>query len=88
MDIGHEVKVVIAKSLTIPIEQLTDETKLVDLAVESLKVIEMVFDLEEKFDITIPTMSKVEGRPENLAFDTIGDVTRAVADLVNAKAAR
>ena len=96
MDIADEVKVVISKSLKIPVEQLTDETKLEDLGAESLNVIEMVFDLEEKFDITISikpdtfrvVASKAEGRSENSGFSTIGDVIRAVKDLVDAKASR
>jgi acyl carrier protein len=95
MDVAEEVKLVISKSLKIPIEQLTDETKLEDLGAESLNVIEMVFDLEEKFDITISikpdtfqVAAKAEGRSENSAFSTIGDVIRAVKELVGAKASR
>jgi acyl carrier protein len=86
MDIGHEVKIVISKSLKIPVEQLTDETKLEDLGAESLSVIEMVFDLEETFDISISIDPNAESRSEN--FGTIGDISRAVKDLVDAKAAR
>jgi acyl carrier protein len=86
MDIAHQVKLVISKSLKIPIEQLTDETKLDDLGAESLQIIEMVFDLEEKFDIDISLNPKAESRLEN--FSTIGDVTRAVMELVETKAAR
>ena len=86
MDIALEVKLVIAKSLKIPPEQLTDETKLEDLGAESLQIIEMVFDLEEKFDVDISLDPKAESRAEN--FSTIGDVTRAVKHLVETKAAR
>jgi acyl carrier protein len=86
MDILHEVKLVISKSLKIPVEQLTDETKLDALGAESLQIIEMVFDLEEKFDIDISLDPKAESRAEN--FGTIGDVIRAVQQLVAAKAAR
>ena len=86
MDIAQEVKIVISKSLKIPVEQLTDETKLEDLGAESLSVIEMVFDLEEKFDISIAIDPNAESRSEN--FSTIGDISRAVTNLVDAKAAR
>lgn len=84
MDIAHDVKIVIAKALKIPIEQLTDETQLEDLGAESLDVIEMVFELEEKFDITISLSPDLE-RP---SFSTVGDVSRAVKRLVDAKAAQ
>jgi acyl carrier protein len=80
MDIAHEVKLVISKSLKIPVEQLTDETKLDDLGAESLQIIEMVFDLEEKFDIDIPIDPDAEKRSR--IFSTIGDVARAVQNLI------
>ena len=96
MNIADEVKLVISKTLKIPVEKLTDETKLEDLGAESLEILEMVFDLEEKFDITIalkPTTvgavaSTAAGRSDNLTFNTIGDVLHAVKDLVDAKPAR
>jgi acyl carrier protein len=96
MDVADEVKLVISKSLQIPIERLTEETKLEDLGAESLKIIEMVFELEERFDISIVirpdsagiATDKAKGQPENSAFQTIGDVCRAVNDLVDAKASR
>lgn len=85
MDIAQEVKLVISKSLKIPAEQLTDDTKLEDLGAESLQIIEMVFDLEEKFDIDISLNPNAESRSD---FSTIGDVARAVQNLVETKAAR
>ena len=49
-----DVRTIIAKSLNIPIERLTPDSRLDELGAESLDVIEIVFGLEEKFDITIP----------------------------------
>jgi acyl carrier protein len=60
--------------------QLTD--RLEELGLESLDAVEMIFELEEKFDITIPYNAN-ESRTE---FDTVGDVVRAVTSLVNGKA--
>ena len=60
--------------------QLAD--KLEELGLESLDAVEMIFELEEKFDITIPYNAN-ESRTE---FDTVGDVVRAVTSLVNGKA--
>lgn len=82
--VGEDVRLVISKALKIPVERLTDETKLEELGAESLDVIEMVFELEEKFDITISLSPKLEGR----SFSTVGDVSRAVTNLVDAKATR
>jgi len=85
VDVTGDVKFVISKALDIPIGRLTDETKLEDLGVESLKVIEMVFELEEKFDISITLTPDAAGRQTSLS--TVGDVSRAVKNLVDAKAA-
>lgn len=84
MNVDDEVKRVIAKALRAPVEQLTDGTKLEALGAESLDIIEMVFELEEKFDVTISLSPKMDGR----SFSTIGDVSAAVKNLVDAKAAR
>jgi len=63
-----------------PAIELTD--KLEDLGLESLDAVEMIFELEEKFDITIPYNAN-DSRTE---FDTVGDVVQAVKTLVNGKA--
>lgn len=97
MAVIDDVRSIIAKSLNIPIERLTPETRLDELGAESLDVIEIVFGLEEKFDITIPlkaeeasrlasTDSK-SGAPE-MPFSTVGDVADIVQKLVAAKASQ
>jgi len=49
-----DVRTIIAQSLKIPAEKLTPETRLEELGAESLDVIEIVFALEEKYDVAIP----------------------------------
>jgi len=49
-----DVRSTIAKSLNIPVDQLTPDKRLDELGAESLDVIEIVFALEEKYDIAIP----------------------------------
>jgi acyl carrier protein len=49
-----DVRSIIAQSLKLPVEKLTPETRLEELGAESLDVIEIVFALEEKYDIAIP----------------------------------
>jgi len=56
--------------------------KLEELGLQSLDAVEMIFELEEKFDITIPYNAN-DSRTE---FDTVGDVVDAVKGLVEAKA--
>jgi len=97
-----DVRSIIAKSLNIPVDQLTPEKRLDELGAESLDVIEIVFALEEKYDIAIPlqandaTRVSVSGKSESqdksgnseLPFATVGDVAEMVEKLVAAKASK
>ena len=98
MAIIDDVRSIIAKSLNIPVERLTPETRLDDLGAESLDVIEIVFGLEEKFDITIPLKADEasrlatagssgikDGSGQEMPFSTDGDVAEIVEKLVAAK---
>jgi acyl carrier protein len=97
MAIDDDVKAVISKALKIPIEQLADDTRLEDLGAESLDVIEIVYDLEEKFDISISfeggenkllVKTEKDGvKSDEMSFATVGEITQAVKLLVDAKAA-
>lgn len=92
MDIADEIKQVISRSLEIPLEKLTDEATLEDLGVPSIQVIELVFDLEESFDIAIsldgaaPAAEGADGGPTKSLFRTVGDVVVGVKSLIAAKA--
>jgi acyl carrier protein len=87
-----DVTAIISKSLKIPVERLKPDARLVELGAESLDVIEIVFQLEEKFNISIP-MNAEEGTrvskpakgnddPAELQFSTIGDLATLVQRLV------
>jgi acyl carrier protein len=88
------VRQIISKELKIPLERLTADTALQDLGVESLDVIEIIFALEEKFDISIPyNANEAAAGGGKTASDglgkleTIHQISMAVTDLVGAKAA-
>jgi acyl carrier protein len=91
-----DVRSIIAKSLNISVDQLTPETHLDELGAESLDVIEIVFALEEKFDITIPMKADVATRlttseqsgGQEIPFSTVGDVAEIVEKLVAAKTSK
>jgi len=88
MNVSDEVKAIIAKGLTISVDHLEDGQKLGDLGAESIDVIEIVFTLEEKFDIDIDlemrqTPATVLERQRALSDLSVGDVCRAVQALVN-----
>ena len=96
MAISDDIRQIIAKTLDLPPEKLTAGTKLEDLGAESLDVIEIVYELEEKYDMRISfdadvnsTTVKIgrEGGPlREAAFATVGDIVNAVQDIVAAKA--
>jgi acyl carrier protein len=81
-DVASDVMTIIANKQRgeRPAIQLTD--RLEDLGIESLDAVELIFELEEKFDIEIPYNAN-DARPE---FDTVADVVRAVEGLVAGKA--
>jgi len=81
-DVAGDVIKVIAGKVRPERPQIALTDKLEDLGLESLDAVEMIFELEEKFDITIPYNAN-DSRTE---FDTVGDVVRAVESLVNGKA--
>jgi acyl carrier protein len=96
VNVADEVKLVIVKELKIPLEQLTDDTKLDELGAESIDIIEIVFALEEKYDVDISLKfnqaaaggGAPDRRSDLSAFATVGDICRAVQSLVDAKAAK
>jgi acyl carrier protein len=64
-----------------PTVDLTD--RLEDLGLESLDAVEMIFDLEEKFDIEIPYNANTNN--PRTEFDTVGDVVKLIQKLVDKK---
>jgi acyl carrier protein len=96
VEVIDDVRTIIAKSLKMPVEQLTPEKRLDELGVESLDVIEIVFDLEEKFNISIPfqanegTRLKIPGKngEQVMEFSTVGEVAKVVEALIETQAAQ
>lgn len=70
---------IIAKQAKIDIATIKPESTLKDLGVASLDAIEVVFDLEEHFDIQLPN--------EDADFEngTIGDLIKAIERQLAAK---
>jgi acyl carrier protein len=79
MNVLNDVTLIISKQVGIPPEQLNSESRLEAIGVESLDVIEIVFALEEKYNIAIPFNANDSAA---LAFETIGQVADAVQKLV------
>jgi acyl carrier protein len=82
-DVASDVIAIIAKKKRVekPTVEITD--KLADLGLESLDAVEMIFDIEEKFDIQIPYNANTNN--PRTEFETVGDVIAAVQKLVDEK---
>ena len=91
--IADEVSQIISTQLEIPLERLTPDTALQDLGIESLDLIEIIFALEEKFDISIPynaneaaaAGNRESSRTGLRKFETIAQISAAVKELMDAK---
>lgn len=82
-DVASDVIAIIAKKKRVnkPNVELSD--RLDDLGLESLDAVELIFDLEEKFDIQIPFNANASDLLTN--FDTVGDVINSIEKLVGKK---
>ena len=79
-DVAGETVEIISKHAKGKAVQMSD--KLTELGIESLDVIEMVMELEEKFDIHIPFNAN---DTEMKDFQSVGDIVRAIETLVAKK---
>ncbi len=73
-EIIDEVKEIIAEKLSYDKDKITLETSFTeDLGADSLDLVELIMDLEKKFEITIP-----EDASENI--HTVGDVVEYITN--------
>ena len=87
--VENDVLDIIAKQGNVDRAKLTREAALTELEIQSLDVVEIVFAIEEKFDITVPyNANDPTGAASGVSFKTIGDVIDAIAKLVAERDAR
>lgn len=79
-EINNVILDVLAKHTQIDREKVSLETRLNSVGVDSLMMVEIIFDLEERFDISIPDPEFVG--QQNKQFETVADVVRVVKDLI------
>jgi acyl carrier protein len=77
-NIASDVIAVIAKKVRVDHPKIEMSDRLQDLGLESLDAVELVFDLEEKFDVQIP----YNANDPKFEFDTVGEIVSAVERLV------
>jgi len=80
-DVANKIIEIIAKEMKTEPSKITLESSLEDLKIESLDVVQIVFAIEETYDITIPNNDK------EYELKTVGDIVRGVERLIAQKGA-
>ncbi|MEO8746876.1 MAG: phosphopantetheine-binding protein [Rhodanobacter sp.] len=80
-EVSKQLISIIAKQAKVDEAKVEPESTLKDLGVASLEAIEMIFDIEAHFDITIPDQGA------NFDTDTVQSLVDAVVACLQAKAA-
>ena len=78
--INDDILDILAKHAEMEREKVTLSTSLDMIGVDSLKLVEIIFVLEERFDISIPDPDNVG--QQNKQFQNAGDVVRVVKELI------
>jgi acyl carrier protein len=79
-DIASDVIAIIAKRKRAEKSNVELSDRLESLGLESLDAVEMIFDIEERFDIQIPYNANTNNL--RTQFDTVNEVVSAVERLV------
>jgi acyl carrier protein len=94
VDAADEIKGIIGKVLKIEPGALKAESRLSEMAADSLDLIEMVYMFEERFDISMELEAressfavkiKRNSQVQNVEFNTVGEIIDVVRQIVDAK---
>ena len=77
-NVESEIFEIIAEKAAVGLENITSNASLNELEIESLDIVEIIFAIEEKFDIHVP----FNANDQELEFNTVGDVVTAVEKLI------
>jgi acyl carrier protein len=80
-DIADRVTRLIAEQAMVDRDVVTPETTLTELGLDSLALIEVVFGIEEEFDVSVPFNAN---EPDNSRFDisTVAQIVAGVKQLI------
>jgi acyl carrier protein len=82
VQVAEGIRNIIANQLKLAPNEVTDESNLASLGIESLDLLEIVFEIETQFDIHVPYNAN---EADKLALATVGDVVRTVQAVINGK---
>lgn len=77
-DVTREVIAIVANKVQDKDRAVGPDDRLDELGIDSFSAVEMIFDLEEKFDIQIPYNSN----DSRIEFETVGEIADAIKKLL------
>ena len=80
MNTENDIFDIVANQAKVDRATLKRETKLSELDLQSIDIIELVFAIEDKFDISVP-YNAADLNSAGIAFETVGDLIGAVERL-------
>jgi acyl carrier protein len=83
-DIRQRVRVIVAEQAMIDVEQVSPESTMDDLGLDSLGLVEIVFAIEEEFGVSVPYNAN-EPNSEEFDISTVKAVEDGVMKLVTEK---
>ena len=87
MNIDNDIFDIVAKQAKVDRATLKRDTHLSELDLQSIDIIELIFAIEDKFDISVP-YSPNDLNSAGISFETVGDLIGAVERLVAEQGAR
>jgi acyl carrier protein len=86
MDIESKIIAIIAEQAVLDVSDVTRDSSLASLGIDSLGLVESIFAIEEAFDISVPFNANA---PDQSDFDitSVASIIAAVQDLLAQKAA-
>ena len=82
MQVAQTIRQIIAKQLNRPPEEIADDSDLASLGIESLDLLEIVFEIETQFGIHVPYNAN---EPRELPLKTVGELVRVVETAIDAR---
>ncbi len=86
LSVEDRVRAIIAEQAVLDVADVTPDSSLESLGIDSLGLVEAIFAIEEAFDISVPFNANA---PEQSEFDisSVASIVRAVEGLIEAQAA-
>ena len=84
-DVAQKIAEIIAEQAMVEPDTITDATTIDDLGLDSLSLVEVVFGIEEAFDISVPYNANDPGESD-FKLGNFGEIVAGVQQLIADKA--